>query len=206
MEGAATIAKPKRWLEKPGTVGRAIKGVRLFILDDDGNELAAGEVGNIYIDNGVGFAYHDDPDQTTSAFKGKRFSLGDIGYLDADGYLFISDRAKDMIITGGTNVYPAEIEGVLLAHPSVADAAVVGIPDPDWGETVAAIVQPAAGVTGDDALLAELQQHCRDRLASYKCPRRWEFRNELPRTEAGKLYKRKIRDEYVASMTTGGTP
>ncbi len=125
-----------------GPVGRAIKGVRLFILDDDGNELPAGEVGNIYMDNGVGFSYHDDPDQTTSAFKGKRFSLGDIGYLDADGYQFISDRAKDMIITGGTNVYPAEIEGVLLAHPSVADAAVVGIPDPDWGETVAAVVQP----------------------------------------------------------------
>ncbi len=100
MEGAATIAKPHRWLEKPGTVGRAVRGVRLFVLDDDGNELPAGEVGNIYMDNGVGFSYHDDPDQTESAFKGKRFSLGDIGYLDSDGYLFISDRAKDMIITG----------------------------------------------------------------------------------------------------------
>ena len=197
MEGAATIAKPHRWLEKPGTVGRAIKGMRLAILDDDGNELPAGEVGHIYLDNGVGFSYHDDPDQTTSAFKGKRFSLGDIGYLDSDGYLFISDRAKDMIITGGTNVYPAEIEATLLEHAKVRDAAVIGVPDPDWGETIVAIVQPVIGIEPSDQLQDELIAFCRDRLASYKRPRRWEFRDELPRTEAGKLYKRKIRDEYL---------
>jgi long-chain acyl-CoA synthetase len=199
MEGAATIAKPHRWLEKPGTVGRAIRGVRLFILDDKGNELPAGEVGHIYMDNGVGFSYHDDPDQTKGAYQGNRFSIGDIGYLDQDGYLFISDRAKDMIITGGTNVYPAEIEGVLLGHPKVHDVAVVGVPDPDWGETVAAVVQPAAGIAPTDALLEELQAYAAERLASYKRPRRWEFRSDLPRTEAGKLYKRKIRDEYVAA-------
>jgi long-chain acyl-CoA synthetase len=204
MEGAATIAKPKRWLEKPGTVGRAVKGVRLFILDDDGHELNPGQVGNIYMDNGVGFSYHDDPDQTHSAYKGKRFSLGDVGYLDADGYLFISDRAKDMIITGGTNVYPAEIEATLLAHPSVHDAAVIGVPDPDWGESIVAIIQPNAGVQGSDALIAELTTFAKERLASYKCPRRWEFRADLPRTEAGKLYKRKIRDEYVAASSTEG--
>ncbi len=197
MEGAATIAKPHRWLEKPGTVGRAIKGMRLAILDDDGNELPAGEVGHIYLDNGVGFSYHDDPDQTTSAFKGKRFSLGDIGYLDADGYLFISDRAKDMIITGGTNVYPAEIEATLLDHPKIRDAAVIGVPDPDWGESIVAIIQPLIGVEQNDQLRDELIAFCRDRLASYKRPRRWEFRDQLPRTEAGKLYKRKIRDEYL---------
>jgi long-chain acyl-CoA synthetase len=201
MEGAATIAKPHRWLEKPGTVGRAIKGMRLAILDDDGNELPPGEVGHIYLDNGVGFSYHDDPDQTESAFKGKRFSLGDIGHLDADGYLFISDRAKDMIITGGTNVYPAEIEGTLLDHPKVRDAAVIGVPDPDWGETVVAIVQPVTGVEPNDELRDELIAFCGDRLASYKRPRRWEFRDELPRTEAGKLYKRKIRDEYLERDT-----
>ncbi len=120
MEGPASIAKPHRWLEKPGTVGRAIRGVRLSILDDDGNELGPGEVGNIYMENGVGFVYHGDPEQTQAAFRDKRFSLGDVGHLDADGYLFISDRAKDMIITGGTNVYPAEIEAVLLEHPLVA--------------------------------------------------------------------------------------
>ena len=202
MEGAATIAKPHRWLEKPGTVGRALRGVRLFVIDDDGNELAPGEVGTIYIDNGVGFSYHDDPDQTRSAYQGKRFSLGDIGHLDPDGYLFISDRAKDMIITGGTNVYPAEIEGILLEHPKVRDVAVIGVPDPDWGETIVAIVQPTAGAEPGDALIAELTEFCRDRLASYKWPRRWEFREDLPRTEAGKLYKRKIRDEYVAAASS----
>jgi long-chain acyl-CoA synthetase len=204
MEGAATIAKPHRWLQKPGTVGRAIKGMRLAILDDDGNELPPGQVGHIYLDNGVGFRYHDDPDQTESAFKGKRFSLGDIGYVDSDGYLFISDRAKDMIITGGTNVYPAEIEGVLLEHPKVHDVAVIGIPDPEWGESIVAIVQPRNGAKPGDELASELAAYAKQQLASYKLPRRWEFRVDLPRTEAGKLYKRKIRDEYVA--TTGQEP
>jgi long-chain acyl-CoA synthetase len=199
MEGAATIAKPHRWLEKPGTVGRAIKGLKLSILDDDGNELAPGEVGHIYLENDVGFSYHDDPDQTRSAFKGKRFSLGDMGYLDDDGYLFISDRAKDMIITGGTNVYPAEIEAVLLDHPAVHDAGVIGVPDPDWGETVTALVQLKPGFEPGPELQEQLLAHCKGRLASYKVPRRWDFRDDLPRTEAGKLYKRKIRDEYVAA-------
>jgi long-chain acyl-CoA synthetase len=201
MEGAATIAKPHRWLEKPGTVGRPIRGMKLTILDDDGNELAPGEVGHIYLDNGVGFTYHDDPDQTQSAYKGSRFSLGDMGYLDDDGYLFLSDRAKDMIITGGTNVYPAEIEGVLMEHPDVHDVAVIGMPDPEWGELVMAVVQPAAGVTPSDALEQELSDYAKQKLASYKRPRAWAFRDQLPRTEAGKLYKRKIRDEYVAAMS-----
>jgi long-chain acyl-CoA synthetase len=202
MEGAATIAKPHRWLEKPGTVGRAIKGMRITILDDDDNELPPGEVGHIYLDNGVGFSYHDDPEQTRSAFRGQRFSLGDMGHLDEDGYLFISDRAKDMIITGGTNVYPAEIAPTLLQHPAVHDAGVIGIPDPDWGETVTALVQLTPDVTPSDEIQAELTAFCKERLASYKVPRRWEFRADLPRTEAGKLYKRKIREEYVAAMET----
>jgi long-chain acyl-CoA synthetase len=200
MEGAATIAKPHRWLEKPGTVGRAIKGMQLYILDDDGRELPPGEVGHIYLDNGVGFSYHDDPDQTKSAFKGKRFSLGDMGYLDEDGYLFISDRAQDMIITGGTNVYPAEIESVLLSHPKVHDAGVIGLPDPDWGETIMALVQLKPGFEAGAEMQSELTAFCKERLASYKVPRRWEFRADLPRTEAGKLYKRKIRDDYIAAM------
>jgi long-chain acyl-CoA synthetase len=200
MEGAATIAKPHRWLEKPGTVGRPIRGVRLFILDDDGNELPPGEVGHVYMDNGVGFRYHEDPEQTGTAYRGTRFSLGDMGYLDEDGYLFLSDRAKDMIITGGTNVYPAEIELILLEHPDVHDAAVIGLPDPDWGETIVAIVQPAEGVEAGDELAGELARFCKERLASYKLPRRWEFR-ELVRTEAGKIYKRKIRDEYLQELT-----
>ena len=198
MEGPATIAKPHRWLEKPGTVGRAIKGVRLSILDDDGNELGPGEVGHIYMENGVGFVYHGDPEQTQAAFRDTRFSLGDVGHLDADGYLFISDRAKDMIITGGTNVYPAEIEAVLLTHPLVHDAAVVGLPDPDWGETVVAVVQARADA--DDALADDILTFCADRLASYKRPRAIHFRDELPRTEAGKLAKQPLRDELATAV------
>ena len=197
VEGAATIAKPKAWLEHPGTVGRAVRGVRLSILDDDGNELPVGEVGHIYVDNGVGFTYHDDPDQTSAAFRGRRFSLGDMGYLDDDGYLFVADRAKDMIITGGTNVYPAEIESVLLDHPSVHDVGVIGLPDPDWGETVAAVVEPVAGSADDPELEAVLAAHCKEQLASYKVPRRWFFAQDLPRTEAGKLAKRALRDQFA---------
>lgn len=111
-----------------------------------------------------------------------------------------------MIITGGTNVYPAEIEATLLTHPNVHDAAVIGVPDPDWGESIVAIVQPNAGVEGSADLIAELTTFAKARLASYKVPRSWEFRSDLPRTEAGKLYKRKIRDEYVAAASTEGKP
>ena len=204
MEGAATIAKPNRWLEKPGTVGRAVKGVHLTILDDNGVEVPRGHDGHIYMDNGVGFSYHNDPDQTEGAYKGKRFSLGDIGHLDSDGYLFISDRAKDMIITGGTNVYPAEIEAALLTHPKVHDTGVIGVPDPDWGESIVAVVQLKDGYEPSPDLEAELAAFCKSKLASYKCPRRWEFRRDLRRTEAGKLYKRQIRDEYLAALEPKG--
>jgi long-chain acyl-CoA synthetase len=204
MEGAATIAKPHRWLQKPGTVGRAVRGVHLRILDDDGNRLPPGDVGHIYMDNGVGFSYHGDPDQTETAHQGKWFSLGDMGYLDEDGYLFVSDRAKDMIITGGTNVYPAEVEATLLDHPKVYDAAVIGVADPEWGETVVAVIQPASGVEPSDDLVRELTEFSQQRLASFKRPRQWEFRSDLPRSEAGKLYKQKIRDEYVGVIASGG--
>jgi long-chain acyl-CoA synthetase len=197
VEGAATIAKPAAWLAHPGTVGRAVRGVRLSILDDDGAELPPGEIGHIYVDNGVGFTYHDDPDQTAAAFRGRRFSLGDDGHLDEDGYLYIADRSKDMIITGGTNVYPAEVEGVLLDHPAVREAGVIGLPDPDWGETVAAVVEPVAGRDPDAALEAELTAHCRTRLSSFKVPRRWFFAEDLPRTEAGKLAKRALREQFT---------
>ena len=200
MEGAATIAKPHRWLEKPGTVGRAVRGVKLFILDDDGNELGANKTGNIFFANDVGFSYHRDAELTEQAFSGKRFTIGDIGYVDGDGYLFIQDRAKDMIISGGVNIFPAEIEGVLLAHPGVADAAVIGIPDSDWGEQVLAVVQLREGIAPSDELAAELVAYCGTHLAAYKRPRRVEFRAELPRTEAGKLYKRQIRDEFWVDL------
>jgi long-chain acyl-CoA synthetase len=204
MEGAAAIAKPNRWLEKPGTVGRAINGVRLKILDDDGNELPPGETGNVYLEPArPTFVYKDDPALTESVHRGKAFTLGDLGYLDDDGYLFLRDRAKDMIISGGVNIYPAEVEGVLTAHPAVADVAVIGIPDDEWGESVKAVVQLAPGHVPTPGLEAELLEHCRTRLAKYKLPRSVDFRDELPRTETGKLYKRLLKDEYAREQPAG---
>ena len=200
MEGAATIAKPYRWLEKPGTVGRSVAGMHVKILDEDGNELPRGEVGGVYLEpeRGTSFAYKDDPELTASVSKGKAFTLGDIGLMDEDGYLFIRDRAKDMIISGGVNIYPAEVEGVLSGHPSVGDVAVIGIPDPEWGEQVKAIVELVDGVAPSDELAEELVVYCQDRMGRYKCPRSVDFRDELPRTDGGKLYKRILREEYWA--------
>ena len=197
MEGAATIAKPHRWLEKPGTVGRAVAGMSVRILDDEGNDLAANEIGNVYLEPANRtFEYRNAPELTASISRGRAFTLGDVGYLDDDGYLFLRDRAKDMIISGGVNIFPAEVVGVLSAHPSVAAVAVIGVPDPEWGESVKAVVEPVAGVVGDQDLADELISFCRDRLAHYKCPRTVEFRDQLPRTDGGKLMKRLIRDEF----------
>ena len=147
MEGAATIAKPYRWLEKPGTVGRSVAGMKVKILDDQGRELPRGEIGGVFLEpeRESTFAYKDDPELTASVTRGRAFTLGDIGYMDEDGYLFISDRAKDMIISGGVNIYPAEVEGVLAAHPAVGDVAVIGVPDPEWGESVMAVVEVVEG-------------------------------------------------------------
>ena len=199
-EGAATIAKPHRWLDKPGTVGRAVRGMQVHILGDDGKELATNEIGNVYLErlDGQRFEYHNDPELTASVFKGRAFTLGDVGYLDDDGYLFICDRAKDMIISGGVNIYPAEVEAVLTDHLSVADVAVLGIPDPEWGEQVKAVVELVDGVAPSSELADELIVFCRERLGSYKCPRSVDFEASLPRTETGKLLKRELRERYWA--------
>ncbi|HEY1831637.1 MAG TPA: AMP-binding protein [Acidimicrobiales bacterium] len=201
MEGAATIAKPYRWLEKPGTVGRAVAGMKVRILDDDGLELAPGEVGSVYLESEVDtFEYRNDPELTASVRRGRAFTLGDMGYLDPDGYLFLRDRAKDMIISGGVNIYPAEVEGVLSSHPSVGDVAVIGVPDAEWGEQVKAVVELVAGIVPSDQLGAELIAFCRERIGSYKCPRSVDFADELPRTDGGKLYKRLLRDRYANAV------
>jgi long-chain acyl-CoA synthetase len=199
MEGAATIAKPHRWLERPGTVGRSVRGMKVTILDDDGNELPPNELGHVFLEyegEGAGFEYRNDPELTASVHRGRAFTLGDIGYLDDDGYLFLRDRAKDMIISGGVNVYPAETEAVLALHPAVADVGVIGVPDTEWGEAVKAVVELVDGCEPSDELAAELIAFCRERLAHYKCPRSVDFRAQLPRTDGGKLYKRLLRDEY----------
>ncbi|MGV0836911.1 AMP-binding protein [Mycolicibacterium thermoresistibile] len=199
-EGAATIAKPHRWLQKPGTVGRPVRGVRVRILDADGNELPPHAVGEVYIDRGEGqgFEYRNDAELTASVHRGSAFTIGDVGYLDDDGYLFICDRAKDMIISGGVNIYPAEVEGVLAGHPAVADVAVIGVPDPEWGEQVKAVVETVAHVEPSDELAEQLIAFCREQLAGFKCPRSVDFHPALPRTETGKLLKRQIRDDYWA--------
>jgi long-chain acyl-CoA synthetase len=197
-EGGGTLVKPREWLERPGTVGRAWEGAEVRIHDDAGTQLGPGEVGNVYLKLMGDFEYGGDPEKTRSARIGNFFTAGDVGWLDADGYLFLSDRKIDMIISGGVNIYPAEIEGALLRHPAVGDAAVFGIPDPDWGEQVKAVVEPAPGQLAGPKLHDDLMTHCRESLASYKCPRSIDFVAALPRDPNGKLYKRKLRDPYWA--------
>jgi long-chain acyl-CoA synthetase len=197
MEGAATVAKPHRWLEKPGTVGRTVRGMKVTIQDDAGLLLPATEIGHVYIESETeSFEYGGDPELTRSVHRGRAFTLGDLGYLDEDGYLFLCDRAKDMIISGGVNIYPAEVEGILSSHPAVGDVAVIGVPDAEWGEQVKAVVELHAGVLPSDELADELIAYCRERLAGFKCPRSVDFRDCLPRTDGGKLVKRLLRDEY----------
>ena len=195
-EGAATIAKPHHWLEKPGTVGRPVRGVRVTILDDDGKPCSPGTPGNIYIETEARrFTYWKDDDKTRAAYRGPSFTLGDVGYLDEDGFLFLTGRQSEIIISGGVNIYPVEVENVLLAHPGVADLAVVGVPDEEWGERVVAIVSPHDPESGE-AFAQELIDFCRDRIAHYKCPREVHLRASLPRADNGKLYRKRLRDEF----------
>ncbi|MFD1051333.1 acyl-CoA synthetase, partial [Kibdelosporangium lantanae] len=183
---------------KPGSVGRAWPGSTVRVLDDSGEDMPVGEPGLVYMKMGAStFEYHKDKAKTLAARVGDLFTLGDIGYLDADGYLYLCDRKSDMIISGGVNIYPAEIEGELAVHPKVADIAVFGIPNPDWGEEIKAVVQPAPGVTPDAALTAELLAYAQDRLAKFKLPKTIEYITEMPRDDNGKLYKRKLRDAYL---------
>ena len=142
------------------------------------------------------FDYFKDAEKTAAAFRGEYFTLGDVGYLDDEGYLYLTDRSANLIISGGVNIYPAEVDAVLLEHPAVGDAAVIGVPDDEWGEAVLAVVELRAGVEPTPALADELLEHCRDRLAHFKCPRQVEFVDTLPREDNGKIYKRRLRDTY----------
>ena len=197
-EGGGTLVTPQEWLARPGTVGRPWEGADIRVLDDEGKDCPAGQPGTVYLKLLQDFAYKGDEQKTRSNRRGNFFTVGDVGYLDADGYLFLCDRKIDMIISGGVNIYPAEIEAVLLSHPQVADAAVFGIPDEDWGEHVKAVVEPAAGAATGEALAREILDFCAERLAKYKCPRSLDFTNAMPRDPNGKLYKRKLRDPYWA--------
>lgn len=196
-EGGGTIAPAAEWLERPGTVGRPWPGAEVRILDDDANPLPAGEVGTVYMSLAqVNFEYKGDAEKTDANRRDGFFTVGDIGVLDEDGYLFLRDRKADMIISGGVNIYPAEIEGTLLTHPKVGDAAVFGIPHADWGEEIKAVIEPAAGVEPSDGLATELLAFCAGKLAKFKLPKTVDFVAEMPRDPNGKLYKRTLRDPY----------
>jgi long-chain acyl-CoA synthetase len=188
------------WLAHPGSVGRPITGIP-HVCDDDGNVLGAGEIGVIYFEQEtIPFEYHGDPEKTRNSRHPEHTNwstIGDIGYLDEDNFLYLTDRRGFTIISGGVNIYPAEIESALVMHPKVADVAVFGLPDPEMGEMVQAVVQLVDGIEPSDALAAELRSYAREHLASYKVPRRVDFRDELPRLATGKLYKRGLRDEYL---------
>ncbi|MCA3322914.1 MAG: AMP-binding protein [Roseomonas sp.] len=196
-EGIGTcVIDSATWLRKPGSVGRPVYG-RVHILDDGGKSLPAGEIGRIWFEGGARFAYHNDPIKTAEAYNDRGWAtLHDLGWLDEDGFLFLSDRRADLILSGGVNVYPAEIEAVLMAHPRVSEAAVIGVKDAEFGERPRALVVARDGA-GDGALAEELLALCRAELAGPKQPRAIEFVAELPRSEAGKLLRRVLKERYL---------
>ncbi|RLQ20185.1 acyl-CoA synthetase [Seongchinamella sediminis] len=197
-EGGGTLVGPREWLQHPGTVGKAWPGADIKIVDDEGQDVPTGEKGTVYmLMSDVGrFEYKGDKAKTEKDRLGDYFTAGDVGYLNDEGYLFLCDRKIDMIISGGANIYPAEIENVLILHPKVADCCVFGIPNSDWGEEIKAVVQPASGVPTGEDLSNELITFCADKLAKMKLPRSFDYLKELPRDPNGKLYKRRLRDPY----------
>lgn len=198
-EGTGTMVDSTTWLSKPGTVGRVADG-QVRITDEHGNERPVNEVGTVYLKAPpIGrFEYFKDRGKTEAAYRGDYYTLGDVGYVDEDGFLFLTDRSADLIISGGVNIYPSEIDAVLIAHPKVADSATIGVPDEEWGEQVKSVVELVGGVEGDQELEAELIEFTRARLAHFKCPKSVDFVDELPRQENGKIYRRLLRDRYRA--------
>jgi long-chain acyl-CoA synthetase len=194
----STRIGPEEWLQKPGSVGKASWGT-LHICDDEGNELPPGQQGIVYFEGGWDFHYLGDEAKTRDSRNPRHpawSALGDVGYVDADGYLFLTDRKSYMIITGGVNVYPQEVENLLITHPRVADAAVIGVPNADFGEEVKAVIQPLDPAEATPQFAAELIAFCRASLSPVKCPRSVDFDLALPRLDNGKLYKRLIKDRY----------
>jgi acyl-CoA synthetase (AMP-forming)/AMP-acid ligase II len=196
-----TFITSQEWLERPGSVGRALTGI-VRVCDENGDELPRGTEGQIFFEPTEGmvpFEYHNDPAKTADA-KNKHgwSSLGDVGYEDQDGYVYLTDRKSFMIISGGVNIYPQEIENLLVTHPKVADAAVIGAPDPDMGEKVVAVVQPLDWTDATPAFAEELKAYLAPQLSKVKMPKQIDFRETLPREQTGKLYKRLLRDEYWA--------
>jgi len=189
---------------KPGSVGKALPGVEIRIFSAQGKEVSQGAVGEVCLRSRFmpDFTYHGDPAKRHAMERNGFVTVGDVGHLDEEGYLFLSGRSSDMIVSGGVNIYPQEAENLLVTHPQVMDAAVFGIPDPEMGERVHAVVQPVDPGAGGPDLERELLGFCRQHLAHYKCPRAVDFDDELPRQPTGKLYKRLLRDRYWGTKDT----
>jgi long-chain acyl-CoA synthetase len=203
-EGVGTMVDSPTWLAHPGTVGRPMQPELVKVADEEGTALAAGEVGLVFLRTQPAsrFDYYGDADKTADAYRGDYFTLGDMGYMDSEGYLYLTDRSANLIISGGVNIYPAEIDAILLQHPAVGDVATIGVPDEEWGESVKAVVQLADGIEPSAELASELLAFCRDRLAHFKCPRSIDFTPQLPREDTGKIYKRVLREQYRAAAVT----
>ncbi len=204
-EGGMTVATSAEWLARPGTVGRPIGAQTVVILDDDGDEVEPGTEGWVHVRRPEGaraFRYVNEPDETSAAFRGDAFGVGDIGWVDGDGYLFLSGRSTEVIVAAGVNIYPAEVEEVVFSVPGVGDACVAGGPDPERGEQPVAFVTLAPGADRE-TVLAELDSACRERLAGYKRPRRVEVREDIPRDPTGKVLRGRLRDELWSD--TAGT-
>jgi long-chain acyl-CoA synthetase len=198
-----TIIFSDEWSRKPGSVGKSRNNTTIVVMDEEGNILPAGQVGTIYstTTGREPFEYFKDPEKTERSRRGEYRTVGDVGYLDDDGYLFLRDRKSDMIISGGVNIYPAEIESVLITHPRVADVAVFGVPNAEWGEEVKAVVELLpGGLTEPDILRADMLAFLSGRIARYKLPKTIDFMDALPRDPNGKLYKRRLREPYWAGQ------
>ncbi len=193
--GAVTFASAEDALKKPGTVGRAVEGGTVKVLDASGNEMSTGSIGEIFARNSAfpDFTYHKMDEKRGEVEKGGLITSGDIGYVDEDGYVFLCDRAKDMVISGGVNIYPAEVEACLISMPGVRDVAVFGVPDEEYGESLAAVIQPDPEIELSDLAIKDW---VRKHLAGYKVPKMIEFREDLPREDSGKIFKRKLREPY----------
>lgn len=198
--GTFTTISAADWVAHPGSVGRALPGIDITAVDEQGRALPAGSIGTLYCRVGTNprpFRYHNDPTKTDGAYLAPGvLTMGDMGRVEPDGFVYLADRATNMIISGGVNIYPAEVEQALGAHPAVADVAVFGIPDDEWGEQVKAVVELAPGHERSDDLARELVTFVRDRLAHFKAPKTIDFADALPRDPSGKLAIRTLKDPY----------
>ncbi|MEI8400421.1 MAG: AMP-binding protein [Alcaligenaceae bacterium] len=203
-EGRGVTVSASDWFKRPGTVGKPTPSDHIRICDDDGRDQSKNTAGAVYLKApAVGqFKYFKDESKTRAIYRGEYYTLGDIGYLDEEGWLFLTDRSANLIISGGVNIYPTEVEAVLLTHPAVEDVCVIGVPNEEWGEEVKAVIELHAPAIGSTSLASELILFCQEHLAHFKCPRSVDFSEKLPRLDNGKLYKNGLRDKYRAALKT----